>query len=232
MTRNQIVTEAARRLGDTATDFVAVLDNLFSFVLGKMAQAGAVTALNAEVTFLLTVNTRDYNTRTAAGMAAPDFPYDVLRLRVRAWGEPDGVLERRAADALDAQRQLDGDAARGRPKMWALDPDETNIRMHPPASATEAGAVVDMKFLNKPTIVASATEIDEIRAEDLDVIVAGIMLFGADFLEETRAEEVARGQKAQAQWETGLAIMAARARDRLRNPRRRLAEQQRLAGSR
>lgn len=184
MTRTEIVTEAARRLGDTSADFLAEVDKLFDFVLGDLAASEAIGSLRRVLPMTVTTG-RFYQTDTALGFGAGIYPYEILSLRVWAWG-PQGLIPRAGSDEeFERERAQSSGLETGRFRMWRPYPNHRVIEVYPAGGAEEVGAEVEVLHVPPPSIIIGGAEIVEVQFEDLETIVYGLQARGAHAKEET-----------------------------------------------
>lgn len=190
-TRLQIVTEAARRLGDTTAAFLADVDSAFDFVLGDLGANDALGDLVASRSAAWFVaSQRAYSTATITNLSAltpPQYPSDIVSVHVRAWGIG-GALLRLRDDLFDRARGADGETAEGRPRYWRLFPNQRTLELHPIPDAAAAAETVEVVFIKPPAAIASGDELTEIRLEDVETVVFGLMARMASFKEETAGE--------------------------------------------
>ena len=184
MTRDQIVAEAARRLGDTSTEFKAEVDSAFDFVLSDLAHDELIGDLRQKQTATINASQRDYDTQTISGVAAPYYPTRIFSIRVWAWGA-EGFISRAPHWRFELERVADGDATTGRPRFWSVWPNDKNMQLHPPADATNAGASMEVEFMAPPSIITGPTEITDLRFEDLETVVNGLIARHAGFKDES-----------------------------------------------
>jgi hypothetical protein len=196
MTKNELLAEIGRRFGDTSASFRDdVLAGSLDFVLADLASWGCINLLRKAASFAVTLDTRDYPTRTALGILTPNYPLDVLQLTVYAWGPSYGRVPRLSDREFEAQRLVDGEDARGKWIGWRFWPNESNIQVHPPAdSDAVTGATCEALYLAPPTILAGGDAIEEIRFEHLECLVFGIKARLASFDEATAADATADWQ--------------------------------------
>lgn len=187
MTRDEIVAEAARRLGDTSTGFLAEVDAAFDFVLGDLAAHEAISPLRRLANMTVTTG-RYYQTDTALGLGANVFPYEIFTLRVWAWS-PDSLIPRAGSDEeFEQLRAAEGEDITGRFRLWRLYPNNRVIQVHPPGGAEEAGATCEVLYVAPPSIITGATELTEVQYEDLETIVYGLQARAATMKEETAGD--------------------------------------------
>lgn len=188
MTRDQIVAEAARRLGDESVPFKAQVSAAFDFVILDLAAHEVLDRLtNVIVNQQTVLDQRAYSASSLTAQVSPDFPYEVLSLRVWAWGT--GALLRRVTDVeYESRRALDGEDFRGRPNIWRAYPNMRTIELHPPADGENAGEDIEVLYTFPPTAIGGSTQITNVRPEDVETIVYGLKARLAQFLDETVAD--------------------------------------------
>lgn len=188
MTRDEIIAEAARRLGDQSTAFLAEVSAAFDFVLQDLAAQECISALRRVSTADVTgLDQRNYPTRDLTGLTTPDYPVRIFSLTVWGWGIA-SQLELVNDGLYEMQRQLDGETRRGRPRIWRVYPNESNVQVHPPADADNSGETIECLYLAPPTVITGGTQIDEVRREHLETVVHGLRARLAEVLEETAAD--------------------------------------------
>lgn len=184
-TRTEIVTEAARRLGDQSSDFVAEVNSAFDYVLADLALEGCIQDLRKVASSAVTVTSQiNYDTRTLCGLSSPHYPSQVYSLRVRAWGAA-GILRRASDQEYEWLRHCDGENATGRPYVWRVYPNIRQVQLWPPASSENADATLEVEYLAPPSILAGGDDISELRFEDLETIIYGLMARGVGFKDQT-----------------------------------------------
>jgi hypothetical protein len=222
MTRNELLSEVLKRLGDTSSQMILTIDALYDLVLADMAARGALSSLRKITTGTFTTNTELYSTTTLLGLV----PYDVLMIFIPSLGLPDGILEKVSVERYMAQRTLQGAATTGLPVMWTFWPNEDTLAFWPTPSVTYNTVAFSMWHVTAPIPIISSAQITEVRTEDLHTLVAGIYKFAAAYFDNDSPEmkQIDVGMYA-TQYEQGLQVMAARSRSRLRTARQGLAEQ-------
>ena len=211
MTRTQLVGMVAERLGDSSTDFVAdVLDGFFDRVLEEMATNDCLRSLRKVANFSFTAGDDTYSTRTITGLASPDFPVDLIRVMVPAWGSWAGMLTRLEEDAFLKFRlqyvDSTGALVTGQPAVWTLYPNEQQLYIAPaPAAEYVITNGVEVQYIAPPTAIASGADITEVRREHLSTIIYGMIAHGANFQDETLPDLAS----ARPLFEAGMARMRA-----------------------
>lgn len=194
MTRADIVLEAARRLGDTSATYLAEVDATFNFILSDLAAEEAIgDVVTANETQLVMPDQRAYSARDLTGLAPPVWPDRILALRVWAYGH-ESALERVPDAIFEEARMRDGEAARGRPRIWRCWPNGRQVQVHPPADAESSGVAFECLFLRPPAAITSVDEIEDIRIEDIETVVFGLQARLAPVNEETAADQSAAWQ--------------------------------------
>lgn len=190
MTRSELITQVAERLGDTSTSFKDdVLSDFFDRVLEEMATNDCIRSLRKTTTATLTAGDSTYDTRTLTGMSAPDYPVDIIRLLIPALGTS-GMLTRLEEDDFLHHRlsyiDSDGNLISGQPQVWCLYPNEQQLYISPaPSSDYVTSNSLEVHYIAPPTVIASGTEISEIRREHLTTVIYGMIAHGANFQDET-----------------------------------------------
>jgi len=190
MTRDEIILQVGRDLGDTSTNFVTdVLNPAFDFVLLDLAQAECIRPLRRTTVFAIRADARDYETREITGLT-PHHPAELVSLTVRSWGLPWAVVPRAATDLqFEALRLAEGEAARGKWRLWRLYPNHRLLQVHPPADADNDGVECEVLFTVPPLAIAPTDDVLDIEAEDVGVILAGIKTHAASF-DQSQAGQV------------------------------------------
>lgn len=186
MTRDDIIAEAARRLGDASAEFTQQVSLAFDYVLGDLAANECIGDLRrAYDQAELVADQRDYSTRDLTGLNAPDWPDRILAIRIWSFGS-ESLIEGPVPDtAFEARRAADGEDATGRPRIWRLWPNSRTLQFHPPPGVEEDGDAIECLFMSPPSTLAGADDIEEIRREDLETVVYGLKARLAPFLDET-----------------------------------------------
>lgn len=190
MTKDDVIAETARRLGDSSSSFLTILGTVFDRVLDELAGADCLRALSKVATFTFTLNTRDYSTRTITGLSAPQFPRDIKRILVPRWGPDEGRIHRVSEEQYHEFRlrstKSDGTNQASRPRVWTLQPNEQQISFDPAPDAdsviTNAGEVY---YLAHATSLSGATEISEVRQSHIPALIGGMLKHGLVFQDET-----------------------------------------------
>jgi hypothetical protein len=195
MKRQDIVALAAKRLGDESAGYVATLDSFFDSVLRDFAEIEAIELLRKESPFDLVQDQENYSTRTMTGIVAPFYPLRILNVWVPTWGR-EGIVARATSDnEYMSFRQRITPLARGRFRIWQVYPNITTVRLWPPVDADNAGTGLgSIKYIAQPTTLGPTDDIVEIRYEDLEVIVNGLVFYGAPFRDETMLNVDRAGQ--------------------------------------
>lgn len=196
MTKAEILQEAARRLGDTSSDFVAqILTPALDFVLLDLAQHEAMSSLRRTRVFTVT-DARDYDTREITKLM-PHYPLMIERIYVWAWGAVVGRISKVDQQTLDNTRLQDGEDATGPWRMWSSTTNPYLLRVHPPAGVDEAGVEAEVTYVAPPAALAANDDILEIGQEHLETLVFGIHARACAFKGET-------SQDANNQWQLYL----------------------------
>lgn len=191
MTRTEIVAEVARRLGDESTGFKTLIDSYFQFALYELAQRGCISQLRKVLeSAIWTASTMSYNTATILGLSTP--PAAITKILVPAWGFESGYIHHKSDDEFDLYRLQWGYNLEGRPDIWRLYPNETQIQFYPLPDGDSAGETVSIEYWDHPTVIASGTQLTEIQIEDVPTLIAMMYDSGLTFNDATRAE-VTRG---------------------------------------
>lgn len=188
MTRDEIVAEAARRLGDESADFKTQVAATFDFVLADLAAHEAIAPLQQLATSATLVQSqRDYTSLALTGQASPAYPYEILSLRVWAFGT-EALLQRVPDANFELLRARDGDDYEARPRWWRPYPNMRTIQLHPLPDATSDGETIEVLYTVPPTAIAGGDELVQVQPEDVETIVYGLKARMAPFLDETVAD--------------------------------------------
>lgn len=189
MTRDEIVAEAARRLGDQSTQFLAEVSAAFDYVLGDLAAHECIGDLRRVYSAAeLVADQRDYSTRTLTNLTAPDWPDRIVSLRVWAFGLESEIRGPVTDREFEACRAADGEEYTGRPRIWRYFPNRRTVQLHPMPSDEEDGEAIECVFMAPPTVLAGNAAVEEIRREDLETVVYGLKARLAPFLDPTIAD--------------------------------------------
>jgi hypothetical protein len=183
MTRTELVAAAARRLGEESDAFKSIIDNEFPFVIRDLAAHQAMGLLTASATVTLTASTRAYNVKTLLSIS--NEVWDIESVVVYDWGPTQGIIRRANTNYEFMQQRLtDGETCEGRPTLWRFFPLRSTIEFHPIPDADAAAASFEIAYIAEPTVVASGTEVSQVRIEDQETIVWGLMARMAPFKED------------------------------------------------
>jgi hypothetical protein len=208
VTKNDVLNECGRRLGDTSPGFLAILSSTFTFVVLELAQLGCISALRKTASFLFSVGTANqgiltFNTGTIAGLAAPLYPSAIHRLFVPAWGIPANQLQRKADDEFEALWLEYSTTYSGRPSIWRVYPNEQQLQVWPAADTGSASASCLMEYTGPPADLADSADIVEIQTVDIPTLLAGLYRHGVKFQDETIRDLAAAEQM----WAVGIAVL-------------------------
>lgn len=211
MTKTALLTEIGQRLGDTSTTFLTILGSIFDEVLREIAARGGlkqVRQVNSAAIFA--ADTPSYSTRTITGIASPDWPLDIISLRVPEW-QQQGMLVRFNDREFELWRHAYTDSSGTNltdyPRGWRLYPNETQLQVVPVPHSTAATATVEVLYIQPPTALSGGDSIQELRQEHIPWLLAGCVKYGAVFQDETRADVA----QYTAEFEFGLRNMIAEA---------------------
>jgi hypothetical protein len=190
VTKDDVVAEVARRLGETSADFQVLLGTIFDRVLDELASHDCIRSLWRTATFSFVANQRTYSTRTISGLASPHYPRDFKRIIVPAWGPVEGYIVRVKEESFVQFRlgstDTDGANVTGRPRVWCLTPNEQTMAFDPAPGADDVLANgVEALFLVPPNALAGTSPIEEVRQEHIPAIIGGMIKHGLVFQEET-----------------------------------------------
>lgn len=188
MTRDDIVAEAARRLGDASDAFIQDVQLAFNFVLADLAAAECLDLRRSCTDGAWVSGQRDYQTATLAGLTT-NYPERVLSLRCWAWGlesllrGPVSDKEYEEARALNVNG--DGEEPTGRPLMWRYYPNGGTIQVFPVPGDEEDGIAIECTYMAPPSSILGSDELTELRPEDVETVVFGLQARMAPMLDET-----------------------------------------------
>jgi hypothetical protein len=199
MTKTALIAEVANRLGDSTTGFLTILGTIFDEVLRELAARGAVKqARQTASSAWLVAGTMSYSTRTITGISSPDWPLDVISLRVPMW-QAGGFLERFDDETFEGWRHActdsTGTAIRGYPRGWRLYPNETQLQVIPVPDSTADDATVETLYLKPLTALSGSDDIVQLRQEHIPWLLQGCIKYGAVFQDETRTDVKAATQE-------------------------------------
>lgn len=208
MTRDALIALVGARLGDTSSAFDTVLEDYFDRVLEELAANECIRSLRKTNTTQFTASTATYSSRTICGMSSPDYPVDIIRLLVPAWGPTAGRLIRLEEEQFLLKRlaftDSTGAAVTGQPMYWCLYPNDQQLYVTPtPSSSYVVTNQLEVHYIAPPTVIAGGTDITEIRREHIPVLIAGMVAHGANFQDETLPDL----KTARQQFEVGMARM-------------------------
>jgi hypothetical protein len=190
MTKTEVATEAGRRLGDTSAEFLVDVVACFDFVLRDLHQhdcIGDFVKSYAGAGAMLVADQRAYSTQTICGLTAPHFPDDILDLKIWSYG-----FEQPRRAATDPEftsfRISQGEDTRGKPQLWRFWPNKQQIQVQPPADAA-AVAQMELTFIAPIASYAGNDQIADLRDQDLETVVQGIIWRMADFKEDFAAQQ-------------------------------------------
>ena len=209
MTKGEIITLAARKLGDTSAAFIAdVVSPFLELVLLELASNESIEQVRKSVDFEVVSGQRGYSTREITGQVAHS-PMAIEQIMVYAWGPTHARVPRLDWEQFQALRVDGGETQTGMWQAWRLFPNSDNLEVYPPAGAAEAVDDNDNTVLAQVVYVASprsyldTQELPDIHAEDIPAIVAGMVKHGAPFGDETMVD----AQMIFQQWEMEKARM-------------------------
>jgi hypothetical protein len=189
MNRSAIVAAAARRLGEESAAFLAIVDAEFPFVIHDLAAHQALGLLTGKATCTWTASTRSYDVHSLLGLIdlglTQNEVWDIESVVVYAWGPTQGIISRANTEREFMQQRLtDGDTTEGRPTLWRFYPTRSTIEFHPIPDAEAASASVEITYIAEPTIPLGPYEVSQVRTEDQEVVVWGLMARLAPFKED------------------------------------------------
>lgn len=185
MTKLEIITEAGRRLGDTSTEYLSILSNIFNFVLIDLSAGELIDALHKQATFAITEDARTYNTRTITALSAPFYPLRILALDVPSWGYLSHVKQAENVLEFERFKGVYGEDYRDRFRMWRTYPNRETLEVWPPASAEAATATATVTYITPVETLDDGDDIEQLFHEDLETVVWGLVARGCPFKEDT-----------------------------------------------
>ena len=224
MTKQSILSECARRIGDENAMFTStVLSNAFDFVLLELSQLDCLSLLRKQTSKAFNDSAcvaanglLNVNLQTLLGLPTGSQPEKVTGdILVPAWGMYEGRLKR--LDDLDFEaRWLSSDPAyTAKPRYWRLYPTVAQLQLWPTPGATEIAASFLIEWVAPPTTLADNADITEILLSDLPTVQAGLYRYGILFQDETIRDQ----QAAEVRWQQGTMLMRQRAERAMRNGR-------------
>jgi len=206
MTKQKIVEEAARRLGDQSDEFVTEVKDAFDFLLADLALSECVADLRqVKGDAKLNANWQSYDAGDFCGLPSGTYPERIYSLKVHAW-QGEGL--RQVADwEYDAIRVTTGEGASGRPFAWRVWPNPRNLQVWPPADEAAAMDNVEVVYDKPVTLVGDGDELSEFRFSDMETLVYGLQSRGVGFKDEHGASDL---QLALSYYERGKAQIYAR----------------------
>lgn len=192
MTKDEILTLAGRVLGDTSAGFKAdVLEPFFQLVLLDLANYQCIEPVRRSADFNVISGQRGYSLKEITKQT----PHPVMKvesLTVFEWGRSYGQIPIVNYDRFIQQRLDDGETATGKWKMARIFPNSDNLEVTPPAGDDEAfdadtGApiVAQLFYVAHPRSYGPDDDITEIHAEDIPVVISGLVKMGAPFGDDT-----------------------------------------------
>jgi hypothetical protein len=216
MTKSDILSECARRIGDTNSSFItSTLSPAFDFVLIELAAEECVGLLRKLSTFALNVpgvNTSDGLTSitlahsSVLNLAAGRLPQRIKRVTVPSWGWPYGRLRKADDEEFERYWLAHGASYSGQPRLWRQYPTPATLQLWPAVSSDWNTATLFLEWIAAPTTLTDNQDITELMWSDLPTILAGLYRVGVKFQDETIADSGA----AEALWLAGVAKMRAR----------------------
>lgn len=182
MTRTELVAAAARRLGEESDAFKSLVDNEFPFVIRDLAAHQALGLLTAAATVNLTALTRAYDVKTLLGIS--NEVWDIESIVVYDWGPTAGIILRAQTNyEFMQQRLLTGDTE-GRPTLWRFFPLRSTIEFNPTPDDEAAAASFEIAYIAEPTVPGPTDESSQVRVEDQETIIWGLLSRMAPFKED------------------------------------------------
>lgn len=211
MTKQEILNECARRVGDESAAFItAHLSPAFDFVLLELAQQGCLDFTRKQTTFTFGTpsgaaanNVWRLDTAGVCGSIPVRITGDPL---VPAWGVAQGRILR-VSDMEFENRWLSNTNDAGRPAIWRPYPTVAKLEFYPaPLLPDNASINVLLEWEATPATLNPADVIAEVEAVDMPTLLAGLYKAGIIYRDDALNDAV----KAEADWQRGLARMRER----------------------
>ena len=213
MTKQQILDECARRVGDEDATFKAnQLSKAFDFVLLELAQEDCLSLLRQVAVFpfndpaCVTGHwTHNIDTATLLGLAAGILPEGIESLLVPEWGASVGYLMKLSEGDFNA-KWMAGGSHPGKPRYWRIYPDLSQVQLWPAPDTESLTAVCHLTWHAPPTTLADGDTIADVLPSDLPTLLAGLYTYGILYRDEAFNDQA----KAQALWQQGKVTMRER----------------------
>lgn len=217
MLKSEILSECARRVGDEDPGFIANhLSKAFNFVLLELAQDDCLSLTRKVASFpfnhaactasgnLLNINTAALLTAVLSTPAGT-LPDTVEKLLVPSWGASVGTLMKLSDPDFEA-RWMGGGNNPGKPSVWRIYPNLTQVQLYPAPDTASLTASCQMTVTLPPTALNDSDTISEILASDVVTILAGLYTYGILWRDDVFNDQA----KAQALWQQGKVTMRER----------------------
>jgi hypothetical protein len=222
VTKQQILDECARRIGDDNAQFKAtVLSKAFDFVLLELSQLDCLSLLRKQSSKVfsdpagaIANGLLNINLATLLGVQPERVLGDII---VPAWQSYEGRIIR-LEDKMFESNWLNSDPSyRNKPRYWRLYPSQLQLQLWPAPDSPDNAATYLIEWTAPPTTLADNDTIAEVLLSDMPTILAGLYRYGILFQDETIRDE----KTAEFRWQQGVHEMRARAERALRNGRMR-----------
>ena len=213
MTKQQLVTLVAQRLGDEDPNFITLqLSPIFDMVLLELAQADCLT-LRRQTSILLNQSgcssaygILNIATPTVLSLTTGQTPERIYQLFVPAWGKDAGWITRISDEQWNAKWLGATATDYGKPKWWRVFPNLSQLQLYPNPNTTDAAATCLIEWEQNPTTLNNSDTIVDVLYSDLPTLLAGVYRHGIIFRDETLSDL----QVAEARWQQGCQTMRER----------------------
>jgi hypothetical protein len=213
MTKQDILDECARRVGDENPTFKStLLSKAFDFVLLELAQDECLSLTRRTKLFpfndpaCVVANwVLQINTAALFTLGAGQLPESIDSLLVPTWGVGAGTLVK-LSDIDFQNKWMSTGNNTGRPRAWRIFPDLSQVQVWPAPDTASLTAVCHMTVRLPPTALNASDTITEILPSDLPTLLAGLYTYGILYRDEALNDRAT----AQALWQQGKVTMRER----------------------
>ena len=178
MKKSEIVNAVAELVSDKSGEMRALINRWTNVVLDDIASRGLLKSLMREERAVMVADQRNYDLKNDTD--------HVLRVFVPAYGNAEGMLQKKTADEFLALQFIDGFETTGRPYCFNLF-GPNMLRLHPIPNLENAPVTpTDLQrlYLHKYKDIAHLAETDEIteiKGKHTPLLIHGAYAFGAKF---------------------------------------------------
>ncbi len=215
MLKSDILSECARRIGDTNATFISgTLSPIFDFVLLELSAEGCLSLLRKQSSFALNasgvtsangLSSVDVAAASVLNLAVGRTPERIEKLVVPAWGTQGDIQKSEDLD-FEADWLANGTTYTGQPRRWRIYPNISTVQLWPALDSDSATATCLMTWVDSPTTLTDSASITEVQWSDLPTVLAGLYRHGLSFQDETLKD----ASMAEARWLAGVALMKSR----------------------